>query len=348
LLALALLAVTACQSSGENGGDDEPDAAAPVVSPDAAPQPDLDYTLELVELGQDLVELPGGAMQDLSGLAYAGDARYFVVDDGECKLRTFSVSINLDTGLIADVSLDSELTLEDREDCEEVAVHPDGTIYVSDEIDPSVVQHLPSDGRQVVSLAVPAFIQSEQRSNFGFEALAIEADGARFWAANEGSYEADGPLSTQQTGMPLRLQQWDADGNPSGQWGYIAERIPAGTIAFHQLGGIGIVDMEVTDDGRVLVLERTITSLFANDYELYIFEVERDAATEISGIAGLSDATWKPVVKRLLFHRSVSSNFESMTLGPELANGDRSLLVMSEGLGSAPALWSFRLRRVPE
>jgi hypothetical protein len=300
-------------------------------------------TYAVEEAGQEQVALPGD-LQDLSGLSHAGNLLYYVVDDGDCILRTFSVDLDLQTGFIQGITETAAVGLEDREDCEEVVVLPDGTIYVSDEIDPAILQHTPNDGLQTgQSLPISQVTIDEMRGNYGYESLALDPQGG-FWAATEGALNSDGPLSTESEGMVLRIQHWNEAGALDGQWPYIAEPIPPGVISFHGAGGLGIVDMEVTDDGHILVLERTLTSLIPNSFEMYIFEIDLEGATDVSSFLSLEASSWTPVSKRLLYQRSVTENFESMALGPILSDGTQSLLLMSEGLLSPPDLWPFILR----
>ncbi len=77
-----------------------------------------------------------------------------------------------------------------------------------------------------------------------------------------------------------------------------------------------------------------------------------DDATDVSapefrtGLAGRTDFT--PAAKRLLFERRFGlpvSNFEGMALGPRLANGQRSLLlIVDNGGGTWQSIYALGLR----
>jgi hypothetical protein len=60
---------------------------------------------------------------------------------------------------------------------------------------------------------------------------------------------------------------------------------------------------------------------------------------------------WTPAVKTLFFERRFGlpiSNFAGMVLGPRLANGDRSLLLIADnGRGTWQSIYALRLRGVP-
>jgi hypothetical protein len=68
-----------------------------------------------------------------------------------------------------------------------------------------------------------------------------------------------------------------------------------------------------------------------------IYQVDVDGATDVSGMdRGLRQATYVPAAKRLLWEKNfglTNSNFEGMTVGPQLRNGDLPLILVADNNG---------------
>jgi 3-phytase len=58
--------------------------------------------------------------------------------------------------------------------------------------------------------------------------------------------------------------------------------------------------------------------------------VDTAGATDVSGRDSLSGEDWTPVRKTLLYDFPNPDNLEGMTFGPELPDGDRTLVVVSD------------------
>ncbi len=100
------------------------------------------------------------------------------------------------------------------------------------------------------------------------------------------------------------------------------------------------------------MLERSAGLVSYPDIDLRnrIFLVEFSGATDVTGIAALSAGGFTEVTKTLLWEGLFpDDNFEGIALGPTLANGDRSLLLVSDdGAGLNTSLYALRLVGVPE
>jgi hypothetical protein len=78
-------------------------------------------------------------------------------------------------------------------------------------------------------------------------------------------------------------------------------------------------------DGRILGLERSLAFHLNGFFQSRIYHIDVSAATDVSGLAGLSGASYMPAAKMLLWSGFLQ-NVEGLALGPELPNGDRVLL----------------------
>ncbi len=95
-------------------------------------------------------------------------------------------------------------------------------------------------------------------------------------------------------------------------------------------------------NGKLLALERVITRL---GLVVKIYEIDFSGAADISRLPSLADgSTFVPLKKTLLYdHPTLTANFEGITLGPELEEGWRSLILVADS-GSAPTHMFMALR----
>ena len=143
----------------------------------------------------------------------------------------------------------------------------------------------------------------------------------------------------------MRLQRFDDMLTPDGQWAYITQPFP-GTPFFDQERS-GVSDLLALPGGEPLVLERSFSSVL---FRSRIYEVDFAGATDTPSIVNLDLTPFTPVAKTLLWERvGGTENYEGLTLGPMLDDGDQSLLLVSDnGGGSSQALHALRITHVPE
>jgi hypothetical protein len=196
---------------------------------------------------------------------------------------------------------------------------------------------------------------SRQRLNGGFESLTQSPDGAEYWAANEMPLSIDGEPATDSTGAVVRLQRMDAQMRPTAQFSYPVDPYFARITTPPQLAGFavsGLSELLVLPGGGLLALERAFAgdSTGAANLRVRIYEVHLEGATNVSQLGwaeGLRGRPYTPVRKRLLWEENfglTTSNFEGMTLGPALENGDRPLILIADNNGGrSEALYVLRL-----
>jgi hypothetical protein len=136
-----------------------------------------------------------------------------------------------------------------------------------------------------------------------------------------------------------------------GQWAYRTDSI-SGTPTFGA-GSIrsGLVDLLALPTGGVLALERELGGAsLVPDFRSRIYELDFTGSTDVTSFSSLNAGGFTSVGKTLLWQGDfASTNFEGMTLGPELDNGAYSLLLISDnGGGARQDLYSFTLQGVPE
>lgn len=290
-------------------------------------------------------ELPGGPVPvqgignaELSGITWAGESRYFAVDDGRSRL--FPLDVGLDErGALAHVVAGEFVSLRGASDIEGIAwLAASRTVLVTDETVHEVREYDPVSGELRRRAPAPPSFRGRIRPNRGFEGVAVSPDGGTIWIANEGPLRRDGDAASALGGAWVRLQRLDASLAPVRQFAYETE--PG-------LGFVGVVDLMIAPSGELLVLERALTG---GGFSARIFAVDFGGATDVTGVEKLrKPAGFVGVRKQRLWERAGGfQNFEGIALGPELASGGRLVLLVSDGGGQRqPTLLALRLTTAP-
>jgi hypothetical protein len=320
--------------------------------------------------------------EELSGFTRIDGDRYAAVGDDHAMLYFLRVDVDPESGGVRSVEFGPPIPLRDANgrrlsdrrmaaDREDIALGSGSrTAWIADERDsgdpsrPSLVEVNLLSGRIVRRLSPqgggPFSVYATARPNYGFESVARAESGSLMWTANEEAIAIDGPLASAARGSIVRLQEIDDRLGPIRQVAYVTDptvhRIASPAAAVGE-DRSGISSLTALSDGRLLVLERAIAGDPAGmaGFRIRIYLADPSAATDVSAVPfreGLATADgWTPVRKSLLFERRFGlpvSNFEGMALGPRLANGDRSLLLVADnGGGTWQSIYALRIRGLP-
>ena len=306
--------------------------------------------------GQSRQEGPPG----LSGLTRVGGDTYFSVCDKGGWLHQLTIRVDRASGAVTGCVFGLTVKLEGkgRQDCECVAWDDANRwVWVGDEFDGAIRAFRPTTGELAKVLDVPA-VYDAFRFNRSFESLSIRANGLEMWTCNEdalcrsdavnrqGVPVDDGPRTTRAQGSAVRIQKFaratpQADWKPAGQWAYRVDPVGGGNFAGKARSGVA--EMCCLDDGTVLVLEREMSVkgggfIPVPSFRCRIYQVDFEDATDVSNVQSLHGAAYKPVAKRILFDQDTGfAMYEGLCLGPLLADGTRSLLMISDGDAGAVA-----------
>ena len=309
----------------------------------------------------------------LSGLTRVGGDTYFSVCDKNGNLHQMTIRVDHASGAVTGCVFGLTVKLEgkgkQKQDFECVAWDDANRwIWAGDEHDGSICAFQPATGKLVKTLDVPE-VYDAFRFNRSFEALSIRADGLEMWTCNEtalcrtdavnkkGPPVDDGPRTTREHGSVVRLQKFaratpQADWRPAGQWAYRTD--PIGGKNFAGKARNGVAEACCLDDGTVLVLEREMSVkgggfLPVPSFRCRIYQVDFTGATDVSGLSSLNGATYTPVEKKLVFAQNTGfAMYEGLCLGPLLADGSRSLLMISDGdAGAVARLYALKVASPP-
>ena len=300
------------------------------------------FAVTITDPGQGVFTYSGAA-NGLSGVTWIGGNNFYAVSDslGAPEIHSLSVSLT-GAGAIANASLGASLALSTGSDPEGIAYHRQrGTFFVSDETYPSgsyIREFNATTGALVNTLTVPA-VMLRDRSSLGFEALTLGA--GSIWTANEQALEHESQTASSSSGSTIRLQRFnDSTLAATGQWAYR-------TDPYH-----GVPDLAVLPTGQLLVLERAFTFGSGGTKHNRIYLVDFSNATETSGIPDLDEEPFTLASKTLLWEADLGTsgtrNFEGMCLGPQLADGSYSLVLIADNnTGSTQHLYALTVS-IPE
>ena len=157
-------------------------------------------------------------------------------------------------------------------------------------------------------------------------ALALSPNGEFLWTANEEALSGDGDASSVEKGTVVRLTRFRRQNGAAwahdGEWAYLTDAIGGGKTKRMRSG---VSDLCVLEDGTLLVLERELSRKGVDPAyraRLYAVRPGRDLPFDVK----------RPIAKKLLFGADTgSANYEGVCLGPKLDNGDRTLVMVSDG-----------------
>ena len=221
----------------------------------------------------------------------------------------------------------------------------EGNIFVDPIIDP-FIRRYNHNGRVTAELPIPDKyipngIDWGVRFNLAFESLNLTPDGRQLVTAGEGALFQDGPASTFTNGSLARILSYDnAKRTPVAEYVYEVGPWAEPSAIF---GVNGIVEVLPIDNvGTLLVMERSFSVggvLGGGTGNVVVInEVSTEDATDVLAVDALYDGgspiALTPVSKELVFafddlHIPID-NIEGMTFGPDLPDGRRTLVIVSD------------------
>jgi hypothetical protein len=205
-------------------------------------------------------------------------------------------------------------------------------------VDPSL-REMKLDGTFIRELpTLPMFKvkpgDSGPRDNLTYEGMSLTADGKGVWVSMESALFEDGKDPTvEQAGGPARFTLYHAQsGSPIRQIAYLPDAIPLRPTEKGDADN-GIPEILMLDQFRMLVIERSYSPGVGNSIRVYLIDT-RDG-TDVLNVPTLKPDNYTPVAKRLLLNFDTLGlkkldNTEGVSFGPRLANGNRTLIFVSD------------------
>ena len=191
-------------------------------------------------------------------------------------------------------------------------------------------------GHQISGLPVPDYFLPSGgtrgvRQNLGFEAAAVAQNGQFLFVGTENALVQDGPAASVTTGSPARILRYHL-GSDRLDREYVYETDPvADPSPIFTVNGL--VELLPLNNQFLLAMERSFSVGSGNTIRLY--RVALPGASDVRGVDDLHRLDRvRPVQKTLLLDLEdlglTLDNLEGMTLGPQLPDGQQSLVLVSD------------------
>jgi len=335
----------------------------------AAPSTQLEF------LGQQIfptaTQFHGTTFGGLSSITY--DARrhvFYALSDDQVGARFYTLRIGVAHGAPA-VQIAAVTTLRDGNgqpfaaaslDPEGLTLTKNDTLVITSEgfaarlIDPWV-REFGLDGRQLGALPVPsAFLPNAEgtrgvRQNLGFESAATSPNGRFLFTATENALVQDGPPATVGAGSPARLLRYNLQhGVLDRQYVYWTDPIAEPPVPANQFAVNGLVEVLPLNNQFMLAMERSFSvGAPGTGNTIKLYDVALHGADDVNGFDSLATllGSIRAVEKTLLLDLDTLGipldNVEGMTFGPDLPDGRRSLILVSDNNFSPAAFTQFLL-----
>ena len=276
-----------------------------------------------------------------SGITRIGDDTYAVVHD-KAKgggLYIFTLALRAD-GSIQDASaFETDAGGPAGRDNEDVVYVPETqTVFVSAEGDQSIREYR-LDGKETGrQLRIPDDLKTIL-PNAGFEALAYSK--GCFWTTTEA------PIPGEILPRLHRIQAFSLDSlDPTERYLYLAD---APAVSDAEAGSAqayvhGISAMTALPDGRLAVLEREVYVPASGVFSMLAESFTQSTIYLVDPAQCKAGILEKTLLTRFRTSALTLSNFEGMCLGPVLADGRQTLLLIADSQGGSGGLTGEYLR----
>lgn len=277
--------------------------------------------------GQGPFDVRDAQLRGISGITHARADTYYVIDDidrrvGPPRFHEMRIEIDPRTGHIGAASRERSVPFARGGGFEGIAyLRRTGEIAVCSERS-HTVDVFDTEGVFRRRLDLPG-VYSKAVVGRSLESLAYDEGQDALWTANEA------PLSVDAGTSYVRIQRFVAE-VPAGQYAVALE--PARDDAKASFNGL--CELLALPDGTLLALERDFHARAMN-LSIRLYRLDWHEATDVSELTTLQDARIQPVRKIPVLRPSTFptgamvtlANYESMVLGPSLADGSRCLLL---------------------
>ena len=311
----------------------------------------------------------------LSSITYdpARNAYYAISDDQGTidPVRYYMLSIDVSDGQLhpGDINFLNVTTILDESgapyaptslDPEGLVLTHEGSPYFSSEgfaartppVNP-FINRINLNGKHNRSLIVPnKFLPASTqgvRNNLGFESLNVTPDQKTLVTASEGALVQDGPAANLGQSSFARILEYRlSSGKPGNEYVYVVNPVAEIPVPPDQFRVNGLVELLPLDNlGSMLALERSFSvGAEGAGNTIWLYEIQTQGATDVSGKFSLLNESFTPVTKRLILNVEADlgiepDNIEGMAFGPVLPDGRVPLILVSDNNFAASQTTQF-------
>lgn len=324
------------------------------------------------------------AFGGISGIDLNKDGHYYAISDARGGYngnpRFYQLTLTYDANHFTSAKITSEILLKRPDgtpftarratvDPESISVAPNGNLYWSSEGNYSsntaklfnpFIREMTINGEYVRDLPVPTMYNYADNTTTGgrnnrlLESLTVDAKGAIYFA-NEDALAQDGKVASQTNASVVRLTKINPlSGNMLKQYAYKLPKIPMegiGNLSFLQVNGL--TDILAIGTNRFITIERAFVAGVGSTIKLVETTITPET-TDISQMHTLDNAVYTPMTRKELlvmppeYMGLKTDNIEGLTWGKRLANGNRTLILVSDNNFSAKQTTMFLAFEVTE
>lgn len=228
-------------------------------------------------------------------------------------------------------------------DCEDLVWVPQSqSLFINHESTGQIKEYTLAGEPTGRHFAIPDCIaRNRQSNNGGFEPLAYDTDSQTFWLTTENHLTTDSLITVQgHLCQPLRIVSFGADLQPCHQWLYTMDAPELNRDVKYYAHGVSA--MTALSPHRLLILERELSippQYLGGKCRVKIYEVEVNAQNSTFVPQDLDVIHHKKLVATFTTHISLThrnyANYEGMCLGPRLADGRQTLLLINDSQAGA-------------
>ncbi len=300
----------------------------------------------------------GTEVGGLSSIDYANDAYYLISDDKNKPIRFYKMDLSFDATKFSTIKITDVIEIKndskglDPESLrfDEKLAHfiwtSEGNIRKG--ISPAIFEIMPN-GTSIKTYETPRNLQISTtpktkgpRRNGSLECLSMSENLDYFWVGMELPLLQDGEEpQLKQGNYPVRISKINKKtADLAFQFAYQLEAIPKDSKPSHKFMVNGLPEILEIGENQFLFIERAYASGHkdgGNTVKIYL--VDANKATNISNIESLKNTDYIPATKKLIFDfetirsqltNGIVDNIEGITFGKKLANGNRTLVVVSD------------------
>ena len=327
------------------------------------------------------VNIPTGAqfaeteIGGLSSITYdpARNVYYAISDDQGTidPVRYYTLHIDVSDGQLdlGDITFLEVTTILDESgapyaptslDPEGLVLTHEGSLYFSSEgfaartppVNP-FINRMNLNGKHNRSLVIPnKFLPTNAqgvRNNLGFESLNVTPDQKTLVTASEGALAQDGPAANLGQSSFARILEYRlSSGRPGNEYVYVVNPVAEVPVPPEQFRVNGLVELLPLDNlGSMLALERSFSvGAEGAGNTIWLYEIQTQGATDVSGKFSLLNESFTPVTKRLILNVEADlgiepDNIEGMAFGPALPDGRVPLILVSDNNFAASQTTQF-------
>lgn len=306
---------------------------------------------------EDNLTIGGTKVGGLSGIEYHMGT-YYLVSDHPGNPRFYKAAIEITNGSIDTVSFleivelkNNEGVLKDKHlDLEAIRYDSSkGAILLTSEgaihkgKDPAIFYVTPG-GEHLLEFSLPPYFtasgEQKPRNNGVFEGLAHSFDQTGFWVGMELPLVKDGSKPKLfPTRSPVRITFFNKEtGEAQKQFVMQLEHITK--IPWLYFAVNGLTELLEYAPNRFLVLERAFSAGHGTQGNtVRLFDVNANKTTNTLSMENLRRTKYTAATKNLVFDfksvrkklkEQIIDNLEGMTFGPDLPNGNKTLLLVSD------------------